>query len=39
MGLAPLISVEEQQDYLATHTIEEFGIWLRDKVYGMEIRS
>ena len=39
IGLAPLISVEEQQDYLATHTIEEFGIWLRGKVYGMEIRS
>ena len=39
IGLAPLISVEEQQDYLATHTIEEFGAWLRDKVYGMVIRS
>ena len=39
IGLAPLISVEEQQDYLATHTIEEFGTWLRSKVYGMEIRS
>ena len=39
IGLAPLISVEEQQRYLATHTIEEFGAWLRDKVYGMEIRS
>ena len=39
IGLAPLISVEEQQRYLATHTIEEFGIWLRGKVYGMEIRS
>lgn len=38
IGLAPLISVEEQQDYLATHTIEEFGTWLRSKVYGMEIR-
>ena len=38
IGLAPLISVEEQQRYLATHTIEEFGIWLRGKVYGMEIR-
>ena len=39
IGLAPLISVEEQQRYLATHTIEEFGSWLRSKVYGMEIRS
>ena len=39
IGLAPLISVEEQQRYLATHTIEEFGTWLRSKVYGMEIRS
>ena len=39
IGLAPLISVEEQQQYLATHTIEEFGTWLRSKVYGMEIRS
>jgi putative hemolysin len=39
IGLAPLISIEEQQDYLATHTIEEFGSWLRSKVYGMEIRS
>ena len=38
IGLAPLISVEEQQRYLATHTIEEFGSWLRSKVYGMEIR-
>ena len=38
IGLAPLISVEQQQRYLATHTIEEFGSWLRSKVYGMEIR-
>ena len=38
IGVAPLISVEQQQDYLATHTIEEFGSWLRSKVYGMEIR-
>lgn len=37
IGLAPLISVEEQQRYLATHTIEEFGTWLRGKVYGMEL--
>ena len=39
IGIAPLISVGEQQEYLATHTIEEFGSWLRSKVYGMEIRS
>ena len=37
IGLAPLISVEEQQEYLATHTIEEFGAWLRGKVYGMKL--
>ena len=37
IGLAPLISVEEQQQYLATHTIEEFGTWLRNKVYGMRL--
>ena len=37
VGLAPLISVEEQQQYLATHTIEEFGTWLRNKVYGMRL--
>lgn len=29
------ISVEEQQKYLAAHSIEEFGMWLRCKVYGM----
>ena len=39
IGLAPRIIVEEQQQDLATHTIEEFGTWLRSKVYGMEIRS
>ena len=37
IGLAPLISVEEQQQYLATHTIEEFSAWLRGKVYGMKL--
>lgn len=37
LGLAPLISVEEQQEYLATHTIEEFSAWLRSKVYGMTL--
>lgn len=29
------ISVEEQHDYLSTHTIEEFGVWLRNKGQGM----
>lgn len=28
------ISVEEQQQYLATHTTEEYGLWLRKRVYG-----
>lgn len=37
LGLAPLISVEEQQEFLATHTIEEFSAWLRSKVYGMTL--
>ena len=32
--LGPLISVDEQQQYLATHTLEEYGHWLRKKVYG-----
>lgn len=32
--LGSLISVEEQQQYLATHTLEEYGHWLRKKVYG-----
>jgi putative hemolysin len=30
-----LISVEEQQQYLATHTTEEYGQWLRKRVYGI----
>ena len=29
-----VISVEEQRTYLATHCIEEYGLWLRSKVYG-----
>ena len=37
LGIAPLISVEEQKQYLATHSLEEFGLWLRSKVYGMSI--
>ena len=35
--LGPLISTQEQQQYLATHTIEEYGSWLRNRVYGMTI--
>ena len=35
IGIGPLISVEEQQQYLATHTIEEFGRWLRSRVEGL----
>jgi putative hemolysin len=34
--VGPFISVDEQQQYLATHTIEEYGLWLRSKVYGMK---
>ncbi len=37
LGLGPLISVEEQQRYLAAHSVEEFALWLRNKVYGMDI--
>lgn len=37
LGLGMLISVEEQLRYLATHTLEEFGLWLRSKVYGMSL--
>lgn len=29
-----VISVEEQQAYLATHSIEEYGFWLRERVYS-----
>ena len=35
--LGPLISVEEQQQYLATHTLKEYGLWLREKVYGTSL--
>ena len=30
------ISVEEQQQYLATHTLAEYGQWLRTRVYGLK---
>lgn len=35
--IGTLIGVEEQQQYLATHTIEEYGCWLRERVYGMTL--
>ena len=37
LGIGQLVGVEEQQRYLATHSIEEYGLWLRGKVYGMSI--
>ena len=33
--VGPLISVEEQQQYLTTHTTEKYGLWLRERVYGL----
>ena len=36
LGIGEFISVEEQERYLATHTIEEYGLWLRQKVYNMK---
>ena len=33
--VGPLISTGEQQEYLASHTTEEFGLWLRSKVYTL----
>lgn len=35
LEIGPLISVDQQRKYLATHSIEEFGQWLRSKVYNM----
>lgn len=32
--IGEVIGVEEQQEYLATHGVEEYGLWLREKVYG-----
>lgn len=31
-----IISVEEQQTFLATHSIEEYGLWLRERVYSLK---
>ena len=39
LGIGPLIGVEEQQEYLTTHSVAEFGQWLRGKVYGMSIEN
>ena len=33
VAIGPIIDIEEQQKYLATHSIEEFSLWLRSKVY------
>lgn len=39
LHVGPLVSVAEQQEYLASHTAEEFGLWLRGKVYGVPVRG
>ena len=31
------ISAEEQQQYLAAHTLTEYGLWLRKRVYGLSL--
>lgn len=36
IAIGEVISVEEQQAYLHTHTIEEYGLWLRKRVYGTD---
>lgn len=36
IGIGSPISVDEQQDYLATHSFEEFGQWLRHSVYNQQ---
>lgn len=33
--IGPAISTEEQKEYLAAHTTDEFGLWLRSKVYDI----
>ena len=35
LGMGPMISVSQQQEYIAAHTTKEFGQWLRSKVYGI----
>lgn len=39
LGIGTPISAEEQEQYLTTHTIEEYGHWLRDRVYNMKHSS
>ena len=39
LSIAPLISVKQQEEYLASHSIEEFGLWLRSKVDRMTMRN
>ena len=39
LGVGMLVEVEQQRQFLATHTIEEFGQWLRSKVYDMTIEN
>lgn len=34
IAVGDVVSVEEQQEKLATHSIEEFGLWLRSKIYS-----
>ena len=36
IAIGEVISVEEQQAYLHTHSIEEYGLWLRNRVYGTD---
>lgn len=36
IAIGEVISVEEQQAYLHTHTTEEYGLWLRERVYGAD---
>lgn len=35
--VGPIISAEQQQEYMSTHTVQEFGLWLRGKVYGLSL--
>lgn len=39
LSIGAVISVEEQQAYLSAHTMDEFGLWLRGKVYGCDLRK
>ena len=37
LGIGSIISVEQQQEFLTTHSVAEFGQWLRGKVYDMSM--